>query len=40
MSSRYVSGRGWIRTNISERGEASTPCASGEGSYCPAVDDV
>ncbi|XES00048.1 hypothetical protein HEP87_57940 [Streptomyces sp. S1D4-11] len=39
MSSRYVSGRGRIRMNISERGGASTPCALGEGSYRLAMDD-
>lgn len=40
MSSRYVSGRGWIRTKISEQGGASTPYASGKGSYGSAMDDV
>ncbi|MER5899942.1 hypothetical protein ABZT28_47865 [Streptomyces sp. NPDC005388] len=40
MSSRYVSGRGWIRTNISEQDGAWTPYASGKGSCCPAMDDV
>ncbi|MFD7053475.1 hypothetical protein ACFWBS_27065 [Streptomyces mirabilis] len=40
MSSRYVSGREWVRTKISDQGGASTPYASGRGSYGPAMDDV
>ncbi|MCX4459830.1 hypothetical protein OG585_44685 [Streptomyces sp. NBC_01340] len=40
MSSHYVSGRGWIRTNISESGGASTPFASGKGAYHLAVHEV